>query len=57
MVASQSGHVEVVNKLLQHGATVDLQKVVHYNIPQIFVSHWELTEKVFNFFIYMILNF
>ncbi|CAI8029379.1 Ankyrin repeat domain-containing protein 29, partial [Geodia barretti] len=26
MVASQNGHVEVVDKLLQHGATVDLQK-------------------------------
>ena len=25
MVASQNGHVEVVDKLLQHGATVDLQ--------------------------------
>ena len=24
MVASQEGHVEVVDKLLQHGATVDL---------------------------------
>ncbi|CAI7989835.1 hypothetical protein GBAR_LOCUS347 [Geodia barretti] len=24
--ASQNGHVEVVDKLLQHGATVDLQK-------------------------------
>ena len=24
MVASQNGHVEVVDKLLQHGATVDL---------------------------------
>ncbi|CAI8021413.1 Ankyrin repeat and KH domain-containing protein 1 [Geodia barretti] len=26
MAASQEGHVEVVDKLLQHGATVDLQK-------------------------------
>ena len=25
MVASYKGHVEVVDKLLQHGATVDLQ--------------------------------
>ncbi|CAI8053438.1 Ankyrin repeat domain-containing protein 29 [Geodia barretti] len=25
MAASQNGHVEVVDKLLQHGATVDLQ--------------------------------
>ena len=28
MVASQEGHVEVVDKLLQHGATVDLQNAV-----------------------------
>ena len=28
MVASRNGHVEVVNKLLQHGATVDLQHEV-----------------------------
>ena len=28
MVASLNGHVEVVDKLLQHGATVDLQKEV-----------------------------
>ena len=29
MYASQNGHVEVVDKLLQHGATVDLQIEVH----------------------------
>ena len=28
MYASQNGHVEVVDKLLQHGATVDLQNKV-----------------------------
>ena len=28
MVASQNGHVEVVDKLVQHGATVDLQTKV-----------------------------
>ena len=28
MVASQNGHVEVVDKLLHHGATVDLQNKV-----------------------------
>ena len=28
MAASQEGHVEVVDKLLQHGATVDLQHKV-----------------------------
>ena len=27
--ASQEGHVEVVDKLLQHGATVDLQDKVY----------------------------
>ena len=39
MAASQNGHVEVVDKLLQHGATVDLKNVVHYNTPQMLVSH------------------
>ena len=29
MAASQDGHVEVVNMLLQHGARVDLQDEVH----------------------------
>ena len=29
MFASQDGHVEVVNMLLQHGARVDLQKKVY----------------------------
>ena len=28
MMASQNGHVEVVDKLLQHGANVDLQEKV-----------------------------
>ena len=28
MIASQNGHVEVVDKLLHHGATVDLQSKV-----------------------------
>ena len=50
MLASMNGHVEVVDKLLQHGATVDLQKVVHYNTPQMLVSHnGELTEKAFKY--------
>ena len=30
MVASQNGHVEVVDKLLQHGARADLQKEVGF---------------------------
>ena len=29
MAASLNGHVEVVDKLLQHGATVDLQDKVY----------------------------
>ena len=29
MVASQNGHVEVVNMLLQHGARVDQQNKVY----------------------------
>ena len=29
MVASQNGHVEVVDKLLKCGATIDLQTKVH----------------------------
>ena len=29
MTASQDGHVEVVNMLLQHGARVDLQNKVY----------------------------
>ena len=28
MIASQNGHVDVVNVLLQHGASVDLQNKV-----------------------------
>ena len=32
MVASQNGHVEVVEKLLQYGASVNLQDKVEYNI-------------------------
>ena len=29
MLASENGHVEVMDKLLQHGATVDLQENVN----------------------------
>ena len=29
MLASENGHVEVVNMLLQHGARVDLQNKVY----------------------------
>ena len=31
MKAARNGHIEVVDKLLQHGARVDLQKEVSYN--------------------------
>ena len=30
MIASQEGHLEVVDKLLQHGATLDLLNEVCY---------------------------
>ena len=33
MLASEGGHVEVVDKLLQHGATVDLKEKVHNTTP------------------------
>ena len=32
MVASQNGHVEVIDQLLQHGARVDLQKEVYLTV-------------------------
>ena len=31
MLASQNGHVEMIDKLLQHGAKADLQKKVSRN--------------------------
>ena len=34
MAASQNGHVEVVDKLLQHGATVDLHDKVYITIAK-----------------------
>ena len=48
MVASQNGHVEVVDKLLQHGANVDLQKKVyirstHHTVYTVLV--WSLPAK------------
>ena len=39
MVASRDGHVEVVDKLLQHGATVDLQAQVSIE-TLIFIITW-----------------
>ena len=38
MSASQKGHVEVVDKLLQHGARVDLQKKVCFDAHLVSVS-------------------
>ena len=35
MVASENGHVEVVNMLLQHGARVDLQNKVQYFLGKV----------------------
>ena len=32
MLASDNGHVEVVDKLLQHGASVDLQEKVFIKV-------------------------
>ena len=45
MAASQNGHVEVVDKLLQHGATVDLlDKVSNVSMKKhvysILALHW-----------------
>ena len=42
MVASQNAHVEVVDKLLQHGARVDLQTEV-CSIPNGYNDVWGLT--------------
>ena len=39
MLASQNGHVDVVNVLLQHGASVDLQdKVKLHMLTFLFIS-------------------
>ena len=38
MAASQNGHVEVVDKLLQHGTTVDLQDKVYKTLFRVNVS-------------------
>ena len=35
MCASKNGHVEVVNMLLQHGASVDLQYKVQYFLGKV----------------------
>ena len=43
MVASRYGHVEVVDKLLQHGATVDLQTKV---AKSIMLTGWDLQKHV-----------
>ena len=40
MMASQNGHVEVVDKLLQHGAKADLQKKVSRNVAYLFAAYY-----------------
>ena len=61
-MASQNGHVEVVDKLLQHGARVDLQKEVQFtalilselyfahihvlHYPQILLTEWMASTDV-----------
>ena len=51
MLASQNGHVEVVDKLLQHGATVDLKNKVITTPPfvsiMIFINHMFLKLVIF----------
>ena len=39
MVASRNGHGEVVDKLLQHGAKIDLQKEVSRNVVHLVVTY------------------
>ena len=39
MVASRNGHVEVVDKLLQHGAKVDLQREVSRIVVHLVVTY------------------
>ena len=48
MIASQNGHAEVVDTLLQHGASVDLQDnvsaemlyfvIIHHDIVQLYLK-------------------
>ena len=40
MMASGNGHVEVVDKLLQHGARADLQTKVNRNAAYFVVAYW-----------------
>ena len=49
MAASQNGHVEVVDKLLQYGANVDLQK----KVPLLFRSTDAVTKYGSTLFIGM----
>ena len=42
MIASHNGHVEVVDKLLQHGATVDLKAEVRYHKCR--VVSWDIKQ-------------
>ena len=38
-MASENGHAEVVDKLLHHGATVDLQEKVNMNVNAVCFPH------------------
>ena len=49
MAASQNGHVEVVDKLLQHGADLDLQKKVLLKFPFQLTLHMDLLNQLKNF--------
>ena len=39
MVASQNGHVEVVDQLLQHGASVNVQEEVSFIYHNTYTTH------------------
>ena len=46
MIASQNGHVEVVDKLLHHGATVDLQSEVMSALCLYHTYQWKIIRVV-----------
>ena len=48
-MASENGHVEVVDKLLHHGATVDLQEKVNTNVNAVCFPY------VHNYMIFVVL--
>ena len=50
MVASQNGHLDVVNKLLQQGARIDLQakvSMLHATVPKhLIMTGWKESTTV-----------